>query len=203
MRLTPPEPNIPKEGFTAENDLFGYRPFAERLTNLVQNIEEPLVIALDGPWGSGKSVFVKQWAGLLRQRGAHVIQFDAFGNDHFEEVFLALSAEIYTAAKQTLGEGEEESPTSRFFQAAQRGATALLPILGQVAIRAATAGAINSDIIEKGAEAVVKSVGDEAAKAVGERLRLTTTSAGGWIWKPNAERATGDGAGTVGVREEE
>ncbi len=177
MRLTPPEPKNLEEGFTPENDLFGYRLFAERLTNLVQNIEEPLVIALDGPWGSGKSVFVKQWAGLLRGRGAHVIQFDAFGNDHFEDAFLALSAEIYAAAKQTLGE-DAGSPTSRFFQVAQRGATALLPILGQGVIRAATAGAMNLDDIGKVGEAAVKAFGDEAAKAVGERLR-----------KASAERA--------------
>ena len=177
MRLTPPEPENLEKGFTAENDLFVYRLFAERLTNLVQNIEEPLVIALDGPWGSGKSVFVKQWAGLLRGRGAHVIQFDAFGNDHFEDAFLALSAEIYAAAKQTLG--GEASPTSRFFQAAQRGATALLPILGQVAIRAATAGAMNSEDIEKVGGAAVKAFGDEAAKVVGERLRQASDERAG------------------------
>ena len=57
MRLTPQEPEIPKVGgFTDENDIFGYRKFAERLANLVHNIDEPLVIVLDGPWGSGKSV---------------------------------------------------------------------------------------------------------------------------------------------------
>ena len=67
MRLTPPEPEIPEiGGFTEENDLFGYREFADRLANLVQNIDQPLVIVLDGPWGSGKSVFVKQWAGPER-----------------------------------------------------------------------------------------------------------------------------------------
>ena len=63
MRLTPCEPVIPEnEGFTKENDIFGYRDFADKLANLVQNISEPLVITLDGPWGSGKSVFVKHCA---------------------------------------------------------------------------------------------------------------------------------------------
>ena len=104
MRLTPQEPEIPEVGgFTRENDIFGYRDFAERLANLVRNIDEPLVIALDGPWGSGKSVFVKQWAGLLRERGAPVIQFDAFASDHYEDAFLALSATIHATAKEKLG----------------------------------------------------------------------------------------------------
>ena len=61
MRLTPREPEIgPDDGFTEANDLFGYAKFGERFANLVGSIDEPLVIVLDGPWGSGKSVFAKQ-----------------------------------------------------------------------------------------------------------------------------------------------
>ena len=119
MRLTPQEPEIPEVGgFTKDNDLFGYRDFADRLANLVRNIDEPLVIVLDGPWGSGKSIFVKQWADLLRGRGASVIQFDAFGSDHYEDAFLALSAEIHAAAKKTLG--GNESTTRRYLHKAKK-----------------------------------------------------------------------------------
>ena len=32
------------------------------------DLDEHSVIVLDGQWGSGKSVFVKQWAGLMRGR---------------------------------------------------------------------------------------------------------------------------------------
>ena len=133
MRLTPPEPENLEKGFTAENDLFGYRLFAGRLTNLVQNIEEPLVIALDGPWGSGKSVFVKQWAGLLRSRGAAVIEFDSFGRDHCEDAFLALSAEIYTTAKNELD--EDKNTTDQFFDKAKRVGSVLLPDLTNATIQ--------------------------------------------------------------------
>jgi dephospho-CoA kinase len=177
MRLTPQEPQIPEiGGFTDENDIFGYRSFANRLANLVRNIDEPLVIALDGPWGSGKSIFVKQWAGLLRERGAPVIHFDAFGNDHYEDAFLALSAEIHATAKRTLG--GSESTTRRYLNKAKKAGMVLAPIALRVASRAGTAGLLSLEDVEAGGEAlkaVVKAAGNESAKAVekviSERLR--------------------------------
>jgi len=78
VQLVPPLLEISDlEGFTPDNDLFGLEPFGERLANLVCGLDRPLVIALDEPWGSGKTVFAKQWAGLLRQREVPVIYFDA------------------------------------------------------------------------------------------------------------------------------
>ena len=173
MRLTPPEPEIPKEGFTAENDLFIYRLFAGRLTNLVQNIEEPLVIALDGPWGSGKSVFVKQWAGLLRQRGAAVIEFDSFGRDHYEDAFLALSAEIYTTAKNELDEGE--NTTELFLDKAKRVGSVLLPDLTNAVIQLASRRWLSLETVKavwEKIETAWKSPRDGAIqKVMSERLR--------------------------------
>ena len=177
MRLTPQEPEIPEVGgFTDANDIFGYRDFAGRLANLVRNIDEPLVIALDGPWGSGKSVFVKQWAGLLRERGASVILFDAFASDYYEDAFLALSAEIHAAAKKTLG--GNESTTRRYLNRAKKAGIVLAPIALRVAARAGTAGLLSLEDLEAGNEALkeaVKAVTNESAKAVerviSERLR--------------------------------
>lgn len=64
MRLTPKELEIgTEEGFNEANDLLGYADFGRRFANLVGTIDEPLVIVVDGPWGSGKTVFAKRWAG--------------------------------------------------------------------------------------------------------------------------------------------
>lgn len=185
MRLTPIEPEIPEVGgFTEENDIFGYRDFAERLANLIRNIDEPLVIALDAPWGSGKSVFVKQWAGLLRERGAPAILFDAFVSDYYEDAFLALSAEIHAAAKRRLGGNQRV--TRRYLHRAKKAGTVLAPIALRVAARTGTAGLLSLDDLEASSEAIkelVRVVGNESAKAVekvvSERLR-----------KASEERAT-------------
>jgi energy-coupling factor transporter ATP-binding protein EcfA2 len=177
MRLTPREPVIPEDGgFTDANDIFGYREFAENLSNLVQDIDEPLVIVLDGPWGSGKSTFVKQWAGLLRAKDAPVIVFDAFANDHHEDAFLGISAEIHDTAKKVLGSGA--GATRRYFDKAKRAGALLAPIGLRVTARVATAGLMSIDDIEAGGEALkeaAKAFGDEGGKAlekaVSERLR--------------------------------
>jgi dephospho-CoA kinase len=177
MRLTVPEPDIPEiGGFTEENDLFGYQEFGGRLANVVGNIDEPLVIVLDGPWGSGKSVFIKQWAGLLRERGAPVIYFDAFQHDYYEDAFLALSAEIYATAKTELK--REQSTAKRFLDRAKKVGTVLAPVAARVGARVGTAGFLSLEDVAAGdeaAKAAVKALGDESAKAVEraieERLR--------------------------------
>lgn len=177
MRLTPKEPEIPEVGgFTEDNDIFGYRDFADSLASLLGDIDEPLVIALDGPWGSGKSVFVKQWAGLLRARGAAVIYFDAFANDHYEDAFLALSAEIHLTAKKELA--DDRSIRRRYLNKVKKAGVALTPIALRVAARAGTAGLLSSEDVEAGSEALKaanKALKKETAKVlenvISERLR--------------------------------
>ncbi len=64
MRLTMPAPKIKlyKDGF-AGHDKLGREKTGHRLSELVERIDDPLVIALDGAWGSGKSLFLKCWVG--------------------------------------------------------------------------------------------------------------------------------------------
>jgi tRNA A37 threonylcarbamoyladenosine biosynthesis protein TsaE len=51
------------EGFTKSKDIFERAGLGEGLTNVVTTVSEPLVVALDGQWGSGKTTFLKMWAG--------------------------------------------------------------------------------------------------------------------------------------------
>ena len=179
VRLTPIEPEIPEEGgFTTENDIFLYREFGERLANLVSNIDEPLVIILDAPWGSGKSVFIKQWAGLMRARGGSVVHFDAFGNDLHEDAFLALASEIHLLAEKTLGEGNK--PTKTFLYEAKKVGKTLAPIGLRLAARVGTVGLLSLEDVKAGGDAlrdVIKIVGDETEEAlentISEKLQKT------------------------------
>lgn len=103
MRFSLPEPHILEEGgFTAENDIFMYREFGERLANLVSNISNPLVVTLDGSWGSGKSVFIKQWAGLMRERGGSVVYFDAFGNESEDALEKTIKEKLQKTGEERL-----------------------------------------------------------------------------------------------------
>ena len=98
MRLVPPPLRIgPNNGFK-DTDLFGYRTFGEHLANIVKALTGPSVIALDGAWGSGKSVFVRQWAGLLRNEEVPVVLFDAHKHDHDQDAFFAIASEVCAQA---------------------------------------------------------------------------------------------------------
>ena len=86
MRLFPPPLAIgDTEGFTEEKDLFDRADLGRGLANLIDAADEPLVIAVDGQWGSGKTVFLRMWAGELRKKGIAVVFFDAFENDFAED----------------------------------------------------------------------------------------------------------------------
>ena len=112
MKLVPPPLAIgPDDGFD-NTDLFGYKGFGERLANRVETFDSATVIVLDGPWGSGKTTFTQQWAGLLRQRGHAVVQFDAFAHDYQDDAFVALAGEVLAQSQHEDTKGFEKYKAS-------------------------------------------------------------------------------------------
>ena len=166
MRLTLPEPsNLETDGFS-KSDIFGYSEFGQRLAILISSINEPLVITLDGTWGSGKSVFVKQWTGLIKKEyGGSVVYFDAFANDFHSDAFLALAAEIYSIANKTL---DENNPSIKEFLDKTDKAARVIASKGiDIGLRLGTAGNVNLKDIED----VLKAFEDESEKAISKQLQ--------------------------------
>lgn len=94
MQIFPKDPEIdPNEGFE-ENDIFGYKEFAEGITSLLEKSDDPIVAILDSPWGNGKTTFIKMWAGYLRKHEFPVIEFDAFQHDYNDDPFESIAGEI-------------------------------------------------------------------------------------------------------------
>ena len=173
MRVFPKPLEIgDEEGFTPEKDIFKRAALGAGMTNLVSNVEDPLVIALDGAWGSGKSTFLKMWAGELRKAGHPVIYFDAFENDYVDDAFAALAREFLELA-------EESKPASKqvakkFKDRAVDLGSLLMRGAGRigmrVAVRASTAGLFSATDIEEVGEEITKEAEDMAAKYVDELL---------------------------------
>src|SRR5690242_7577994 len=100
MRIIPPDIIVSDdEGFVPSKDVFGRAKMGEGLTNLIEAVDDPLVVAIDSPWGSGKTTFLKMWAGDLRAHGFPVIYFDAFAHDWAEDAFVAIAGEIVALAQ--------------------------------------------------------------------------------------------------------
>lgn len=147
MRWSPKPLEIgPLEGFS-KTDLFDYREFGEHLAKLIGSLEDNPVLVLDGPWGSGKTTFARQLAGVLRKQGHAVAYFDAFATDHHKDPFLVLVEEVHCLA--TKANVESDSDTLRNFTTAavavakELGLTtvgAALPVLGPLLRFAVEAG---------------------------------------------------------------
>lgn len=154
MRLTPKEPKIKigVDGF-AEHDQLGREDTGYKLSRLVEKLESPTVIALDGSWGSGKSFFLKCWCGEHMKNGAYnaeVIYFDAFEHDFLDDPLASLIARL----------GETQEPSKM-----QKVKTALFRFgkpAARVALAVTTAGAseataaLGDALIGKSAEEIEK-----------------------------------------------
>ena len=151
LRLAPPEPDIGETDGFEKSDLFGYAEFGGRLANVVHSLQTPLVLALTGGWGIGKSVFAKQWAGELRKRWANpqdnsedgkvrtaesapVIYFDAFANDHQNNALFALAGEVMEFI------GRRKKITGKMRGSAKRIAKGVGGVLAEGVARYATGG---------------------------------------------------------------
>lgn len=169
MQIFPPEPEIGDlDGFTNENDLFGRKGIGDGLSHLVGVAEQPLVIALDAQWGSGKMIFLKQWAGELRKAGYPVVFFDAFKNDYVEDAFAALASEIIG-----LVQARRKAKTSegkKFIS----GAVGVTKIVGRAALRTgvkiATANIIDTKDLEDAAKTLGEELSELEDKYLGELL---------------------------------
>ena len=95
IRIQPSEIEI-HENDPFKYDQLGRKEPAEILTHLVGSIEGPCVLAIEAPWGTGKTTFLKMWSQYLRQdkQGFPVIEFNAWETDFSGNPFQALSAEL-------------------------------------------------------------------------------------------------------------
>ena len=154
------------EGFSPEKDIFGRAALGAGLTNLMSSLSDPTVLALDGQWGSGKTTFLKMWAGELRKLGFPVVYLDAFQHDYAEDAFTALASEIISLAKSK----RPESATKAFSDKAIGAGKVLLRSSLKLGVKAATFGILDSADLEKVAADIARETSDLADKYVGDML---------------------------------
>ena len=93
IRIQPREIEVPEDN-PFENDLLDRRESVEVLTHLLGSIEGPCVLAVDAPWGAGKTTFLNIWTQYLRNKGFLVVNFNAWENDFAGDPFVAIAAEL-------------------------------------------------------------------------------------------------------------
>jgi hypothetical protein len=133
-------------------DLLGRAELAHQLSEVVDRIQDPLVLALDGDWGTGKSVFLKLWVGEHTKRDgkSRLVYFDAFAHDFLDDLLASLVVRLMQ--ERTDNSGSVRRAMSGIMHAARKLA---LPA-ARTAAAVATAG-----MSELGANAI-QAVASEA-----------------------------------------
>lgn len=160
MRFAPPEEEVIlyEEGF--KEDFLNRKKIGKALSDIVERTEDPLVLALDGQWGSGKTHFLRRWAGAhtIQNGGkATTVYFDAFANDYFDSPLVglisALSVRMPRSKVSTL------SKLKRTIMPFVKPAT-------RIGIASLTSG--GSEVFGGVASAAIEATGKEATAAVDE-----------------------------------
>ncbi|WP_412776561.1 P-loop NTPase fold protein [Thalassospira lucentensis] len=164
-----PDPLPDNVGFSEDADLFGYKQFGERLTRVVSGLDQPTTLVLDGPWGSGKSTFLRQWLAELRAAQHPVISFDAFACDFFEDAFIPLSASILKLT-------EEKVPKkNRVMAAAKKSAGKVIktvaPIAAKAGVRIISLGVVDYSDVKEGAESAFDALSNAFGDAAEDTAR--------------------------------
>ncbi|WP_425087911.1 KAP family P-loop NTPase fold protein [Stappia sp.] len=169
MKVYPPQLEIgEQEGFTPQKDLFGRADLGRQMSSLVATVEDPLVIAFDGVWGSGKTTFLKMWAGELRKAGHPVVFFDAFENDFVDDAFAALARELVELV-ETHAQGRGDALKERIVKLGSLLLRSSAKVGLKALSRAATAGMANDEDI---ADAVRDAAAEVEAIADGYMTKL-------------------------------
>ena len=136
-------------------DLLDRGKKGKQLSELVERIDDPLVIAINGPWGSRKSFFLKCWVGthsVEAEGSVKTVYFDAFENDFLDDPLLSLTSAITDRMEQNGDVGKSRSKVkdccAKFF----------LPTT-KIALAMATAGV--SEVVDVATDAALESSKDE------------------------------------------
>lgn len=112
------------------------------LVTLVQKLAGPYVIAVDSPWGTGKTTFLRLLKAVLEANGSDCLYFDAWKTDFSPDPLIAFLGEINDNLP---GNAKDNANFNRFFDNAKRIASALamraIPVAGKIA----TAGILDLD----------------------------------------------------------
>jgi hypothetical protein len=155
------------EGFSPEKDLFGRADLALGLSNLLGSIADPVVLAIDAPWGSGKTAFLKMWAGELRKSNFPVVYFDAFENDFADDAFTAIASQIIGLVEERT---KGKRAKSEFLKTATATGKILLRSSLRLGVKIATLNALDTKEFEDAASATADELSGLTDKYVGERL---------------------------------
>ena len=95
MKLKNNDIVIPEDGSNPFiNCKLDRKKYADILTNIVESYADGFVLAINNPWGEGKTTFVKMWRQDMINNGFQTLYYNAWENDFENDVLIALISEL-------------------------------------------------------------------------------------------------------------
>jgi hypothetical protein len=124
------------------HDALERRPVVEFLSSLIARTGGPFVLALDSPWGSGKTTLVRMLKSELEREDFQCIYFNAWRVDHAVDPLVAL---VSSVDRMQLAAGASQAKFDRHVTTIRK-VTSLVAKRGAVALaKALTVGALDLD----------------------------------------------------------
>lgn len=83
-----------KEGQPFSNCCLSREKYAKLLTHIISNYQKGFVLALNNPWGTGKTTFLNMWQRYLENEKYQVLHFNAWKSDYSSDPFIALISQL-------------------------------------------------------------------------------------------------------------
>ena len=106
-----------------KNCILNREKYANILNGFIDNINKNLVLAINNPWGTGKTTFIKMWERSLQLKGYKTAFFNAWENDFNNDPLTAIIGEL------SLLKSEQKIELKKVVKIASKLSSELIPVL--------------------------------------------------------------------------
>ena len=141
------------------NDKFSRKQLAEKLTDYLSRLNDGAVLAIDAPWGEGKTWFGKNWEKQLKDDDYKTIYIDAFEQDYIDDTFMLLASEF----TELLNDEEDNKTKVQLVEKASQVAKVTLSMGTKIGINLATRLFLGQVNMTEEIEKAVEEAGNKSA----------------------------------------
>lgn len=147
-----------------DNDKFERRQLAEKLTGYLERLNDGAVLAIDAPWGEGKTWFARNWESDLKEKDYKTIYVDAFEQDYIDEPFILLASELLEIIKEA---GED---TEQVKKTATQIVKSTLSIGAKIGTNLITRVALGNVDLSEEIEKSIEEIGSHSADSISKMI---------------------------------
>ena len=147
-------------------DALNREPSVDALTNLIGELTGPFVLAIDSPWGTGKTTFVQMLQTVLEKKEYPCLYFNAWKTDFSTDPLVAFIGEITKLISDRI---DNSSGTAKKINRVKKLGTLLVKRAIPLAAKITTG--VNLDLDSFTEKAIADYVSSAATDAVDEYLK--------------------------------